>query len=141
MFSVTTFFSKVGSALHNFFTNNSGAIQSGLSAAMTAASVAGSVAAIMEPAGANGGPPPVVAEIAKVQDGLNLVSKAVTTASTATDLSGHAAALSGLVTGLVSSGDIGIKNAQTQAAIGVMAVKVQSVVGVLETAATVAPQA
>ena len=135
MFSVTTFFSKVGSALHNFFTNNSGAIQSGLSAAMTAASVAGSVAAIMEPAGANGGPPPVVAEIAKVQDGLNLVSKAVTTASTATDLSGHAAALSGLVTGLVSSGDIGIKNAALQTAITTAISRVGNVVNSLGAAA------
>ena len=133
MFSITGFFAKIGTALHNFFTKNGGAIQAGLTEAITAANVAGSVAGVL------GEAPNVTAEIAKVTDGLNLVQKAVTASSTATDLNGHAASLAGLVTGLVSSGDLNIKNAQTQAAIGVMATKVQGVVGVLETAATVAP--
>jgi hypothetical protein len=134
-FSIGGFFSKIGSVLHNFFTKDSGAIQTGIAEALSAAKVVASVAAIADPTGSA----PLIAEIGKVQDGLALVSKGVTSASTATDLNGHAAALAGLVTGLVTSGDLNIKNAQTQAAIGVMATKVQSVVGVLETAAGVAP--
>ncbi len=135
MFSLSSFFKSIGNALHNFFTRNGGAIQAGIGEAVAAAGVAASVSGLL------GESPDVIAEINKVADGLQLVSKSVTAASTATDLTGHAAALAGLVTGLVSSGDIGVKNAQTQAAIGVMAGKVQSVVGVLESAANVAPTA
>lgn len=136
-FSVGGFFSKLGSVLHNFFTHEAGPIQAGISEALAAATVVAQVATIADPTGSAA----LVAEIGKVKDGLSLVSKGVTAASTATDLNGHAAALTDLVTGLVTSGDINVKNAQTQAAIGVMATKVQGVVGVLETAAGVAPKA
>ena len=134
-FSIGGFFSKIGNTLHNFFTKDGGAIQSGLTEAIAAANTAASVAAIADPAGAA----PIVAEIGKVTNGLSLVQGAVKTETTATDLNAHAADLATLVTGLVTSGDINVKDAQTQAAIGAMATKVQSVVGVLETAATVAP--
>ncbi len=140
-FSIGSLFHSIGSALHNFFTKNGGAIQNGLSEALAAAAVAGSVASVFEPANADGSANAIVAEIGKIASGLIIVQNGVSAASTATDLNGHAAALAGIVTGLVTSGDIGIKNAQTQAAIGVMATKVQSVVGVLETAANVAPKA
>jgi hypothetical protein len=136
-FSIGGFFAKIGTALHNFFTKDGGAIQTGIAEAISAANVAASVAAIADPAGSA----PVVAEIGKVTSGLALVQTAVKAEATATDLNGHAANLAALVTGLVTSGDLNIKDAQTQAAIGVMATKVQSVVGVLETAATVAPAA
>lgn len=137
MFSVSNFFHKIGAALHNFFTKDGGAIQAGLAEAISAAQVAASVAAIADPTGSAA----VVAEIGKVTNGLALVQGAVKAESTATDLNGHAANLAGLITGLVTSGDINVKSAQTQAAIGVLAIKVQSVAGVLETAATVAPAA
>jgi len=134
-FSIGGFFSKIGTALHNFFTKDGGAIQAGLSEAISAAGVAASVATIADPTGSAA----IVAEIGKVTNGLALVQGAVKSESTATDLNAHASNLATLVTGLVTSGDINVKDAQTQAAIGVMATKVQSVVGVLETAATVAP--
>lgn len=134
-FSISGFFAKLDAALHNYYVKDGGAIQTGLSEAISAAGVAASVAAIADPTGSAA----VVAEIGKVSNGLALVQGAVKAESTATDLNTHAANLAGLVTSLVTSGDLSIKNAQTQAAIGVMATKVQSVVGVLETAATVAP--
>ena len=137
-FSIGGFFHSVGAALHNFFTKNGGAIQTGLSEAITAAGVAASVASVTLSSTAAA---PVLAEIAKVTDGLSIVQKGVAAESTATDLSSHAANLAGIVTGLVTSGDIGVKNAQVQASVGVLATKVQSVVGVLENAATVAPAA
>jgi hypothetical protein len=137
-FSISGLFHSIGTVLHNFFTKNGGAIQTGLTEAAAAAGVAASVAAItLSPADAA----PVVAEIAKVQDAIGIVQKGVTAESTATDLSAHAANLAGVVTSLVTSGDIGVKNAQVQAAVGVAATKVQSVIGVLENAATVAPAA
>ena len=136
-FSISGFFHSVETTLHNFFTKNGGAIQTGLTEAAAAAGVAASVATItLTPADSA----PVVAEINKVVDALNIVSKGVTAESTATDLSSHAANLAAAVTSLVTSGDINVKNAQVQAAVGVAATKVQSVIGVLENAATVAPQ-
>ena len=137
-FSISGFFHSVAATLHNFFTRNGGAIQAGLSDAAAAAGVAASVASIaLAPADAA----PVIAEISKVRDALAIVQKGVAAESTATDLSTHAANLAGAVTALVSSGDINVKNAQVQAAVGVAATKIQSVIGVLENAATVAPKA
>jgi hypothetical protein len=135
-FSIGGFFHSAGNALHTFFTKTDGAIQTVLADASVAANVAASVAAIsLSPEQAT----PVLAEIAKVTDGLAIVQKGVTAESTAGDLTAHAQNLAGIVTSLVSSGDLNIKNAQLQASIGVAATKVQSVVGVLENAATVAP--
>lgn len=137
-FSISGFFKSVETELHNFFTKNNGAIQTGLAEATAAAGIAASVATIaLSPTDAA----PVIAQIAKIQDALSIVQKGVTAESTATDLSSHAANLAGVVTGLVTSGDIDVKNAQLQAAVGVTAIKVQSVIGVIENAATVAPVA
>lgn len=133
-FSISGFFHRVEAAIHDFFTRNGGAIQAVVSAASTAVGVASAVAADF------GEPPVVAAELAKIQDGLALVAAGVNAQSTATDLTGHAAALAALVTGLVTSGDIGIKNATTQVAIGVAANKVKSVIGTLESAAVNAPK-
>ncbi len=137
-FSVGGFFHSIGAALHNFFTKHDGVIHTVLEDAVGAAGVAASIASItLSPQAAA----PVLAEIAKVQDGLAIVQKGITAESTATDLSSHAANLAGIVTGLVTSGDINVKNAQLQASIGVLATKTQSVIGVLENASTVAPAA
>ena len=72
-FSIGGFFAKIGTALHNFFTKDGGAIQTGIAEAISAANVAASVAAIADPAGSA----PVVAEIGKVTSGLALVQTAV----------------------------------------------------------------
>ena len=133
-FSIIGWFHSVETALHNFFTRNGGAIQAGITAASTAVGVASSVAVIL------GEPPNVGTELQKIQDGLSKVAGAVNSASTATDLNGHAEALAGLITGLVTSGDINIKNAGTQAAIGAAANKVKGVIGVLQSAAENAPK-
>lgn len=135
-FSIGGFFHSVETVLHNFFTKDGGAILTGISEAHTALNVAASVASIALPQSAA---TPALAEIAKVADALSIVQKGVSAESTATTLASHASNLAGVLTSLVTSGDINVKNAQVQAAVGVAATKVQSVIGVLENAATVAP--
>lgn len=103
--------------------------QAALTVAQQAASGAIAVAAVM------GEPDNVTAEIGKIADGLKVASSAITAESSAATLTQQAQALNGLVTNLVTSGDIGIKNASTKAAVSGMAQKVAGVVGVLEAGA------
>ena len=134
-FSLSSFFSKIGTDLHNFFTKEAGPIKTVTSEAQLALATASSVASIM------GEPASVTGELGKISDGLGIIQAGVSAASSATDLNGYAAAVTKTVSGLVNSGDINVKSGSAQAAIGVALTKVQSVVGVLETAATVAPVA
>ena len=132
-FSISGEFAKLGSALHSFFTKEAGPIKTVATEAQAALAVAASVATIA------GAPASVATELGKVSSGIAVIQSGVSAESTATDLNGYAAALTGTVSGLVNSGDINVTDGQTQAAIGVALSKVQSIVGVLETAATVAP--
>jgi hypothetical protein len=128
-------FSKLGHAIASFFKGHQSAIQTAISEAQTAAGAATAVATVL------GEPPSVAQEIGRISDGLTLASSAIAAESGAQTLSQHAANLSALTTNLVTSGDIGIRNTATQAAVGTMAQKVQGVVGALETAAAAVPPA
>lgn len=127
------FFGSLGHKIAAFFGSHHAAIQAVISDAQTAASAAAGIAAAL------GEPASVTKVIGQVADGLSKVSAAVTAETTATDLSSHAENLANLATGLVSSGDIGIKNDETKTAVGAVAIKVQSVVGALEIAAATKP--
>ncbi len=78
-----------------------------------------------------------VKEIAKVSDALNLTKGAVTAEAGADSLADHVTNLGNLASALVTSGDIGVKNADTQAGIVAVVGKVQNVVGKVE--ASLAP--
>ena len=122
-------FNKLGHNIAHYVGSHKAVIHAAIDDAAKAAVAATSIAAALgEPVG-------VAAEIARVADGLSKVDKAVTEESSAGTLSQHASDLATLATGLVGSGDIGVKNPQTQAAVATVATKVQSVVGALETAA------
>jgi hypothetical protein len=110
-------------------------IVSGLQEAQLAVKAATAVAAITE-TGTDGKTPAIVTTLSGVSDGLGQVAAAVTAETTATTFSQHAAALTGLATGLIqTTNDVGVKNADTKAAIGVVLLKVNSVVDVLQSAA------
>lgn len=68
-------------------------------------------------------------EIGKINDGLNLVKGAVTAEASATTITEHTTNLANLANALVTSGDINVKNADTQAGIVAVVGKVQTVVG------------
>ncbi len=80
-------------------------------------------------------------EVAKINDGLNLVKGAVTSESSADTLAEHTTNLANLANALVTSGDINVKNANTQAGIVAIVNKVQNVVGKVETSLTTPPAA
>lgn len=130
---IGSFFHSIGHAIASFFGSHQAAIQLVIKDAQLAAGTATAVATSL------GEPDSVTAKISEISDGLSKVSSAVTSETTATDLKDHAANLTNLVVGLVGSGDIGIKNDETKAAIGATAIKVQSVVGAIETAAQATP--
>lgn len=129
--SLGTFFHTLAADIEGFFKGHQATIQTVIQEAQTAAGAATAVATIL------GEPPSVVAQIGKISDGLTKVGAAVTAATTAVDMTGHAQNLLTLTQGLISSGDIGVKSPVTQTAIGVAAQKVASVVGALETAAAI----
>lgn len=114
-----------------FFTAHQAALQSAITDAQAAVSSATGVAAILDPQ--------AVPVLSGVADGLTKVSAAVTAASTASTLTSQANTLGTLVSGLVTSGDVGVKNANTKAAIQSAVTKSQAVVGALVTASVVAP--
>lgn len=124
---------NVPGELARLFTAHQAQIQTALADAQTAVSGATAVAAVLEPA--------VIAPLALVADGLTKVSAAVTAESTATSLQAQATSLGNLVSGLVTSGDVGVKNATVKTAITSAVTKAQTVVGALVTAVAVAPAA
>lgn len=119
--------------LAHLFTAHQVQIQTVLADAQTAISGATAVAAVLEPA--------AVAPLALVADGLTKVSAAVTAESSAATLTAQASTLGALVSSLVTSGDVGVKNATVKIAVTNAVTKAQTVVGALVTAVAVAPAA
>lgn len=119
--------------LSHLFTAHQAAIHTAIADAQTAISGASAVAAILEPA--------AVPELTLVQDGLTKISAAVTAESSANTLTSQASVLGTLVSGLVTSGDVGVKNATVKTAVTNAVTKAQTVVGALITAVSVAPAA
>ncbi len=90
-------------------------------------------AAVATAAGEKGN---LITVLTGVADGLGKVAATVTAEATATTLAQHAANITGLASALlVTSTDVGIKNADTKAKIAVVLGKVTNVVGALQTAA------
>lgn len=133
--SIGSLFSKIGHAIASWFGSHQATIQAVVNDAQAAASAAHGVATAL------GEPASVTSVISGVSDGLSKIGAAAATAATAEDFNALAADGAALATGLVSSGDLGIKNAATKAAVGALAIKVQGVVGAVETAASAAPPA
>ena len=133
-FSIGSLFSKLGHSIASFFGSHQATIQAVIADAQQAAGAATAVALVTHQ------PANVSDAIAKVSDGLSIVSAAVTSESSAETLTQHATNLANLTMSLVNSGDIGVKDAATQSAVGAVAIKVQGVVGALETAAAAAPE-
>lgn len=78
----------------------------------------------------------IITVLSGVADGFGKVGAAVTAESSATTLAEHAANLTGLADALlVTSTDVGIKNADTKASITKVLGKITNVVGALQTAA------
>lgn len=138
--SIGSFFSSIGHKIASFFGSHVAVIQTVLTDAQAAATVAIRVATVVEPPAAGGGLNPIVVTLSGVLDGLVKVSGAVTAETTAETFAQHAADITGLVTGLVeTTNDVGIKSETTKAAIGAALVKINGVVGALETAAAAPP--
>ncbi len=132
-FSFGSLFHSIGHALASVL-SHANQINQAIGEAKTVATAAGIA---FSAAGQTG----TAAEIAKINDGLTLVSNAVTTGASTETVIGHIANLVNLTNGLVTSGDIGIKNADEQSHIVAVANKVQTVVGKVETSLVAAPAA
>jgi hypothetical protein len=90
-------------------------------------------AAVAAAAGEHGN---LITVLGGVADGFGKISTTITAESSATTLAQHAADLTGLASGLlVTSTDVGVKNADTKAKIVGVLQKVTNVVGALQTAA------
>jgi hypothetical protein len=125
--------------LASFFTMHQTQIHTALADAQSAVTAAIAVAAATLKPGANGSPNPVVTTLAGVADGLTKISTAVASAASATTFSGQAANLASLTNSLITSGDVGVKDASSQAsltnAVNSVVAKANTVVGALFTAA------
>ena len=130
--SIGSFLHNIGAHLASFFGSHAAVIATVTSDAQIAVGAAKVVAADL------GEPASVQTVLGNISDGLTKVAATATAEATADTLTEQAANLTGLVGGLVSSGDIGIKNAGTKVAVGTALVKVTSVVSALETAANAA---
>lgn len=95
-------------------------LQQGATAAAAIATAAGETKAV-----------PILTDIA---DGAGKINIAIQAGATANDLADGVKAVTGLATGLVNSGDIGVKDAGTKAAIGGVVAKVSNVAEVAQAA-------
>lgn len=134
--SIGSFFSSVGHKIASFFGSHQAVIQTVLTEAQGAVNDAVAVAkALNEPAA-------LQSVLAGISDGIGKIAATVTAEASAETLTQHAQDLTGLVSGLVqTTNDVGVKSAITKTAIGAALVKVNGVVGALETAATAATPA
>jgi hypothetical protein len=126
--SIESFFEKVSSDFTNLFKVHGSQIKSGIADAHEAIGAAISIATVL------GEPKSVTDMLGKVSDGLGLISTAVDGETNATTLTAQVAAANTLVTGLVNSGDIGVKNKQTQFQIAAVGNKIQGVANVISSA-------
>lgn len=131
--SIEQFLESIPSRIAAFVGLHKTAINDAIADAQEAAAGAVTVATALNE------PPSVTAAIGKISDGLALARTAVNTAATAETYTDQANNLATLTTDLVSSGDLGIKNQKTVAAVGQVATKAVAVVTALQTAAAAAP--
>jgi hypothetical protein len=133
--TIGSLFHTVAARIAAFFGSHMAVFSAVIKDAQEAVATAQAVAAAADP----GELPGLQALLAEASDGLGKIETAVQAESTAETLTQQAQTAAALVSGLATStNDIGIKNAKTKTAIGAVLVKVNSVVGALETAATAA---
>jgi hypothetical protein len=131
--NIGSLFSSIGHKIATLFGSHQAVIQAVLLDAQEAVGAAKSVAAALnEPASFQ-------TVLGGVSDGLSKVSATVTAEASAETLTQHASDITALVAGLFqTTTDVGVKSAITKTAIGTALIKVNAVVGALETAATAA---
>lgn len=120
---------SLGTKVHNVFVSHEAALQT---VATDLQSTASATAAIATAAGET----KVVPILAGIADGAGKLSEAIAAGAAATDLQGGVAAVTSLASGLVTSGDIGVKDAGTQNGIGLVLTKVNNMATVAQAAIT-----
>ena len=120
---------SLGTKIHNVFVSHEAALQT---VATDLQATASATAAIATAAGET----KVVPILTGIADGAGKLSEAIAAGAAATDLQGGVAAVTGLASGLVTSGDIGVKDAGTQNGIGLVLTKVNNVATVAQAAIT-----
>ena len=120
---------SLGTKVHNVFVSHEAALQT---VATDLQATASATAAIATAAGET----KVVPVLVGIADGAGKLSEAIAAGAAATDLQGGVAAVTGLASGLVTSGDIGVKDAGTQNGIGLVLTKVNNVATVAQAAIT-----
>lgn len=133
-FSIGSIFHSLSAEISKLFGGHAAQIQAAISDAKT---VAGAASIVLTATGQTA----AATEVQKINGALSIVAGAVDSETTADTLAQHAANLANLTTALVNSGDINVKNAQTQSTIAAVATKVQATVGALESAAVAATPA
>jgi hypothetical protein len=121
--------------IEGLFSTHQTQIHTAIADAQTALSVGATIASV---AGAAG----VATEMGKVSGALTTVSAAAGTLGTAASLNAQIATLAGATNSLIASGDIGVKNATSQASltntVNAVVGKVNTVIGALAVASTAA---
>lgn len=127
--SFITWLESLGTKVHNVFVSHEAALQT---VATDLQATASATAAIATAAGET----KVVPILTGIADGAGKLSEAIAAGAAATDLQAGVAAVTGLASGLVTSGDIGVKDAGTQNGIGLVLTKVNNVATVAQAAIT-----
>ena len=120
---------SLGTKIHNVFVSHEAALQT---VATDLQATASATAAIATAAGET----KVVPILTGIADGAGKLSEAIAAGAAATDLQAGVAAVTGLASGLVTSGDVGVKDAGTQNGIGLVLTKVNNVATVAQAAIT-----
>jgi hypothetical protein len=132
--SIFTFIESLPHDIQGWFTKHNATIQTSLSVAQSALTVLGAVAT------AEGAPPALALEAAKVVGGLTAVGATVTAVANAGTLLAASNAVTGLATTLVNNGLINVKNPSVVAAVDTAVVHVTNVATLLSVAAQTASQ-
>lgn len=125
---------KEGTELKDLFVSHEAGLET---VATDLQQTATATAAIAQAAGAT----KYVPILSGIADGAGKISVAIQAGSTVTDIQGGVADLTTLASGLVDSGDIGVKDAATQNGIGLVLTKVNNVAAVANAAVSAAPAA
>jgi hypothetical protein len=110
----------IGAKIHNLFTSHEAALQTIASDLQATATGAVAIATAA-------GETKVVPILSGIADGAGKISTAIQQGAAATDTTEAVSAVTGLASGLVTSGDIGVKDAATQNQIGLVLTKVNNV--------------
>lgn len=123
--SFISWLDSLGTKLHNLFTSHEAALET---VATDLQATASGAAVIATAAGETS----VVPILSGIADGAGKVSTAIQAGATATDAAQGVAAITTLASGLVSSGDIQVKDAETKNQVALVVTKVNNVANVAQ---------